>query len=123
MTSKEKYITETYGSLWDKLNETSKKCALKNDGWISSILEHRPQDIQTDYSMDKKAWRIMDLTNFEDNNGWFKTEDGIFPEDEIPVLWLNFENGEYELASLLHVDFKHTDYTHWTPINLKSPVW
>ena len=54
MTSKEKYITETYGSLWDKLNETSKKCALKNDGWISSILEHRPQDIQTDYSMDKK---------------------------------------------------------------------
>ncbi len=123
MNSKEKFIIEKYGDLWENFNESAKKCALKNDGWISSILEHKPQNVNTDYSDEKRAWRITDFRNFEENNGWFKIEDDVFPEEEIPVLWFNIDNGEYELASLLHVDFNYKDYTHWTPINSKGPIW
>lgn len=121
MSEKEKYIIEQFGDLWETFNQTSKNCALKHDGWISTILEHMPNQVDYDFSTEKCAWRPKSLVGVEDNNGWFKTKDGIFPDDEIPVLWLNFENGEYELASLLHVDFKHTDYTHWTPIKSIGP--
>lgn len=62
------------------------------------------------------------LSGISNNNGWFKKEE-CFPEDSDVVLWLNIDNSEYELASLLHCDFNHNDYTHWTRINERSPIY
>lgn len=67
--------------------------------------------------------RPKSLSGIEDNNGWYKIEDGIFPEDEETVLWLNNENYDFENASLLHCNFNYKDYTHWRYLPKNAPLY
>lgn len=122
MTKKELYIISRFGSLWETLNESAKKCALKNNGWVASIVEHRPQDVDTDFCMDKMGWRLKSLNGIEnDNNGWFIISEEL--PDESTVLWYNNENGDYYLGTMLDEDFDILGYTHWCKINPKGPIY
>ncbi|MDB0602743.1 hypothetical protein PL373_16740 [Tenacibaculum maritimum] len=67
-------------------------------------------------------YRPLSLVGVNNNNGWIKKEER-FPLDSDLVLWFNVENSEYELATLMQCDFKHDNYTHWSRINEKTPMY
>lgn len=122
MSEKEKYIIKQFGDLWETLNQTSKKCALKHDGWISTILDHIPNQLEYDFSTEKCAWRPKSLVGVEDNNGWHLIKEELTEENQT-VLWYNIDNGDFTLSSLLEDGFNEKDYSHWTSINPRGPKY
>ena len=114
MTKQEK-IREAYPiDYWNKINNTAKNCAYKNNGWIGSILEHAPEGIDLDF--DGYAFRPKSLHGIENNNGWIKIES----EEDLP----NIENkkivfyGNGITSTYLSEDVKHDikhfkRYTHY----------
>lgn len=71
--TKEERIQEAYGEYWNELNNQSKECAFKNEGWVASILNNPPTDIDIDF--ESFSYRPKSLQGIEDNNGWVKIED------------------------------------------------
>lgn len=121
--TKEEFIVQEYGEHWEGFNDTTKQCALKHNGWISLLLEHRLQDIETEYSDEYKAWRPKSLNGIEDNNGWNATSEDKYPEDNETVFWYNIDNGDFETASICDCDFNEKDYTHWYKLPPKPPIY
>lgn len=77
MTKQEK-IQEAYGIYWDTFSSNSKECAIKNNGWISSILDHAPKDLELDFA--NGTYRPKSLQGIDNNNGWVK----IYCENDMP---------------------------------------
>jgi hypothetical protein len=71
--TKEEVIQQAYREYWDGFNNTAKKCALSNNGYISPILENAPEGIELDYIING-AYRPKSLQGIENNNGWIKIE-------------------------------------------------
>lgn len=82
MKTKEEVIKEAWGFIWGKLNDTAKKCALENNGYISGILANELHQPFTEWSTELKSWRPKSLRGIEDNNGWIRIEsEADFPKD------------------------------------------
>lgn len=80
--TKEEKIKEAWDFVWDKLNDTSKQCALKNNGFISGILSNDLNHSFTTFNTDITAWRPKSLQGIENNNGWIKIEsEADLPKD------------------------------------------
>ena len=132
MTKQEK-IKESYGEHWDSLKEhVNERGWLNSRTWLGDcgntkvyhILKGLHLDCMDSYHRDYcYIFRPKSLSGIENNNGWNRIEDGVFPEDEETVLWLNNENYEFENASLLHCDFNFKDYTHWRPLPKDAPLY
>lgn len=93
--TKEEKIRESYGDYWDKINQQVKDCALKNNGWINSILEHPPTDVELEFG--DYTFRPLSLQGIEDNNGWIKIES----EDDLPKKTIEYhvlKNGSLSKA-------------------------
>ncbi len=126
MTKKEK-IKEEYIALFSTtpIEEREKRFSaiepyIDEFGWFEGDLNNVAENL-----IERSGYEIRPKTliGIEDNNGWNKIEDGVFPEDEETVLWLNNENYEFENASLLHCDFDYKQYTHWRPLPKKAPLF
>ncbi len=76
--TKEEKIQEAYGDKWESINLAGKKCALKNDGWIGSIIDHAPKGIDLDFA--DYTFRPKSLRGIKCNNGWVK----IYRENDMP---------------------------------------
>lgn len=76
--TKEEKIQEAYGDCWEYLHVAARKCALKNNGWISQIIEHAPDEL--DLEFENMAYRPKSLQGIENNNGWIKIES----EEDLP---------------------------------------
>lgn len=92
MTKEEKIIL-SYGNYWDEFNDSSKNCALNNNGWISSILDHAPDNLDLDFK--HYCYRPKELNGIEDNNGWTKIES----EEDLPI-----ENIPYDLCNIRDIE-------------------
>jgi len=119
MSTKEQKIKEAYGEHWENFNDSAKQCALKHDGFISSILEHRLTDIETEYSDSKRAWRPKSLSGIENNNGWIRIEseaDLIVEEGYYAVFNTRFKGNEISIIQIV-IPYKLDSYiTHYQPI-------
>lgn len=126
MTKKEKIKEEYIALFWATPEEEREKrfsqieVYIDEFGWFEGNLSNISENL---IERSGHEIRPKTLSGIEDNNGWNKIEDGIFPEDEETVLWLNNENYELENASLLHCDFNYKDYTHWRKLPTKPPLY
>lgn len=124
MTKQDK-IKEAYGEYWDNFIPQAKECALKNDGWISSILEHAPKSLELEF--ENYQYRPKSLQGIENNNGWIKIEsEADLPTKEVDchiiynnnlmtfAVWDNVLKGFY-------IGIVKQNPTHYQPIKLPEP--
>lgn len=132
-TKKQEAIRLAYGEYWGNLIEQAKQCALKNDGWISSILQHAPKELELDFG--NYQYRPKSLSGIEDNNGWIS----ILSEEDLPKEKISYEvwrNGSESRATYAgsdrwfvpHNDFPKTTkvagITHYAePIKRQPPIF
>lgn len=116
--TKEEKIKEVYenrGFTWLQVKDY-----IDEDGW--TYHEVGNSKVLTD-ELSAVSWRPEELFGIGHNNGWKSLEMQEFPEDIDSVFWFNNDNGEYEVASLLHCDFNYKDYTHWHTLPPKPPIY
>lgn len=77
--TKEEKIVDAYGEHWEGLHPAGKECALKNDGWVGSIIELAPKGLDLEFD-DYSSFRPKSLLGIENNNGWVK----INRESDLP---------------------------------------
>jgi hypothetical protein len=127
--TKQDIIKKEYREYFELFSEEEQQKILENNGWQHQFNHPLHKEMAKFYKIETSAygvgtsWRPLNLKGIEDNNGWNRIEDGIFPEDEETVLWLNNENYEFENASLLHCDFNYKQYTHWRKLPQKTPLY
>lgn len=119
--TKEEKIKEAYGDKWELFNGSAKQCALKNNGWISPILEHSPKDIELDRG-DKNIYRPKSLRGIENNNGWNLIEDLDISDNEYVLFLRMTEGGEVPIFTCpAGEDFQVGYFTHWKRIDISKP--
>lgn len=129
MTDKELKIKESYGQHWDLVKEY-----VHRHGWVNmkdvfenpssgKVLEGIEMETLNTYHPKYTYYkRPISIKGIENNNGWICKKDEM-PEDDDTVLWINDKDYEIELACLLQVGFNHNEYTHWSKINEKPPIY
>jgi len=117
-------IKEVYGELF-----VTHGHLIDEDGWLDNssdvhylTMGQTKQLGECEYRQEYE-FRPKELQGLEINNGWNSLEESKFPEDIDSVFWFNNDNGEFEVASLLHCDFAYTDYTHWHKLPPKPPIY
>ena len=126
MTKKEKIKEEYIALFWSTPEKEREKrfsqieAYIDEFGWFEGNFSNVSENL---IERSGHEIRPKSLSGIEDNNGWNKIEDGILPEDEETVLWLNNENYEFENASILDCDFNYKDYTHWRKLPQKLPLY
>ena len=119
--TKEEKIKEAYGEYWETLQPDE-------NGWSNKMLFHDKVDFSK-YATKAIAHgvykvRPKSLQGIENNNRWIKIEsEEDLPEPEKNVLWLNNENYDTELSSILTCGFDCQDYTHWQPLPENPPIY
>lgn len=89
---KDLVIKQAFGENWSNLNSSAQQCALKNNGWVASILDHASPDC--DFDFETNAWRPKSLKDVECKNLWvqiFSKED--LPRFQIPC-WIRTKDDE-----------------------------
>ncbi|WP_422105552.1 hypothetical protein [Winogradskyella sp.] len=129
MTDKELKIKEAYAHHWDFVKDY-----VHADGWLnlkdvfddpSSTKELDGIDMEILNAYHPKYTyykRPISINGIENNNGWISKKEEM-PGDSETVVWINNDNYEIEMACLLTVGFNHNDYTHWSKVNEKPPVY
>lgn len=123
MNSKEQKIKEAYGDCWDSFNLTSKKCALNNNGWISQILDHAP-DNELDLEFQNQTFRPKSLQGIENNNGWISLSEKGLPKDD--SFYFVIIDGFISIKQFHIIQYKWwKEYvSHYQPIEKpKSPLY
>jgi hypothetical protein len=118
--TKEEVIQQAYREYWDGFNNTAKKCALSNNGYISPILENAPEGIELDYIING-AYRPKSLQGIENNNGWIKGT----PKEDM-YCHILFSDGTQSIDRFLkeHGNFichHYVSVTHYQPIEKRKP--
>lgn len=127
-SAKEKAIREAYGEHWEKFNESAKKCALKNEGYISNLLEHTPNNI--DLEQGDRMFRPKSLHGIETNLGWSLFEGS----DTLPTKECNYILGKFVRGAFRYIEgsnlmqAKHAlvsmQYTHYREQeNYPTPIY
>jgi hypothetical protein len=131
--TKEEKIIEAYGESWDKLHPAARACALKNNGWIGSIISHPPIDVKLTLVFQGLTFRPKSLEGIETNNGWVKIyRKNDLPQMDCDLFVLDKETGlhfgrwelsENEKQNEENRTFWVKNVSHYKILNIKKPLY
>ena len=123
--AKQRTIQEAYGDYWELFSNSSKQCALNNNGWINITLEDKPNNLELEFR-EKFIYRPKSLQGIENNNGWIRIEsEDDLPKEEgdyLPYHNLNYpKTTETFSKNVIKKLFEYNKITHYKKLKPEKP--